>query len=40
MCYQEIINKYEAGLISKKEANQMIDFLNMGSDYTTFDKIR
>ena len=30
--YREIKSMFEAGLISRDEANKMIDFLNMGSD--------
>jgi hypothetical protein len=32
MTYRETIAKYEAGLITKTEANKNIGFLNMGSD--------
>ena len=32
MTYLETIAKYEAGLITKTEANKNIDFINMGSN--------
>jgi len=32
MTYRETIRKYKAGLISKKEANEQIALINMGSD--------
>lgn len=39
MTYYQIINLYEAGLITKTEANQKIDFLNMGSDTRYYQPI-
>jgi len=39
MTYREIKALYEAGLITKTEANQHIDFLNMGSDTRFYQPI-
>jgi len=39
MNYQQIKDLYEAGLITKTEANQHIDWLNMGSDTMFYQPI-
>ena len=38
--YQEVIKMYEAGLITKEEANKQIEFFNMGSDTTYYQLIK
>ena len=40
MTYQETVALYEAGLITKTEANQHIAYLNMGSDYNYYPPIK
>ena len=38
--YSAIIGMYEAGLISKDEANTFISGLNMGSDCYTYKNVK
>lgn len=39
MSYSEIKTRYEIGLLTRSEANQAIDMLNMGSDTTTYNYV-
>ncbi|WP_435310665.1 hypothetical protein [Primorskyibacter sedentarius] len=38
--YKEIKAQYEAGLITKQEANARIEILNMGSDTRYFEQVK
>lgn len=39
MTYLEIVKRYEIGLLTRTEANQAIDLLNMGSDAVPYSYV-